>query len=231
LYFCKQLQYLSHSAWLDAGAGFPSRKMPITTHSFWSLDYLMGRWHPTIGDPSFMGWFTVASYFACAIVAFFSARIQPKMDRRSFFFWNMVSLLMLLLGINKQLDLQSLLTEMGRQIARHQGWMEQRRVVQFWFIVCFSTISMAGFLCFVFIMRDLFSRFKLAFIGLLFLLGFIIIRAASFHHFDEVLHSRIWTLKMNWIIELSGIFIVLASAVVEIRRAAPYRRSVIRSRI
>jgi hypothetical protein len=46
-----------------------------------------------------------------------------------------------------------------------------------------------------------------------------------------VLHSRIWTLKMNWIIELSGIFIVLASAVVEIRRAAPYRRSVIRSRI
>jgi hypothetical protein len=88
---------------------------------------------------------------------------------------------------------------------------------------------MAGFVCFVFIMRDLFSRFKLAFIGLLFLLGFIIIRAASFHHFDEVLHSRIWMLKMNWVFELTGIFTVLAAAVAEIRRAATSHRSVIRS--
>lgn len=200
----------------------------MTTSSFWSLDYLMGRWHPTIGDPSFMGWFTVGSYLACAILACFSARIQQNTERRSFFFWSMVSLLMLLLGINKQLDLQSLLTEMGRQIARHQGWMEQRRVVQFWFIVCFSTISMAGFVCFALIMRDLFRRFILAFIGLLFLLGFIIIRAASFHHFDEVLHSRIWMLKMNWVFELTGIFTVLAAAMAEIRRAATSHRSVVR---
>ena len=131
---------------------------------------------------------------------------------------------MLLLGINKQLDLQSLLTEMGRQVARYQGWMEQRRVVQFGFIACFSTILMAGFVCFCIVMRNLFRRFLLAFTGLFFLLGFIIIRAASFHHIDEVLHSRIWNLKMNWILELGGIFTVWVAAAIDIRRSGKIRK-------
>jgi hypothetical protein len=36
--------------------------MPGHPASLWSLEYLMGRWQPAIGDPSFMGWFTVAAY-------------------------------------------------------------------------------------------------------------------------------------------------------------------------
>jgi hypothetical protein len=172
----------------------------------------MGRWRPEIGDPSFMGWFTVAAYLACAILSFFSALAHQKSERRSFFFWSLISLLMLLLAINKQLDLQSLFTEIGRQVAGHQGWMEQRRMVQFWFIVCFSLLSMAGFAFFAYTLRDFFKCFRLAFIGLFFLLTFIVIRAASFHHFDEVLHFRFLNLKMNWILELSGIFLIAAAA-------------------
>jgi ATP/ADP translocase len=196
----------------------------MNNSSFWSLGYLMGRWHPTIGDPSFVGWFTVVSYLACALFAGFSARTHQKADHRSFYFWSLVALLMLLLGINKQLDLQSLLTEMGRQVARYQGWMEERRVVQLWFIAGFSTILMAGFVCFCIIMRNLFRRFMLAFMGLFLLLGFIIIRAASFHHIDEVLHSRIWDLKMNWIFELGGIFIVWVAAAIDMRRPGKIRK-------
>ena len=187
--------------------------MPSHPASLWSLEYLMGRWQPVIGDPSFMGWLTVAAYLACAILALLSARAHRKRERRPFIFWSLVSGWILLLAVNKQLDLQSLVTEIGRRIAWHQGWMAQRRVVQFWFIVGFGLLSLAGFAWFVYALRDLCKRFRLAFIGLFFLLSFIIIRAAGFHHFDEILHFRFLNLKMNWVLELSGIFIISAAAI------------------
>jgi hypothetical protein len=192
--------------------------MPMNAAPLWSLGYLMGRWRPTIGDPSVMGWFTVAAYVACAALAFWAARPQSANDHRPVVFWGAVGILMVLLAINKQLDLQSMLTEVGRQIARHQGWMEQRRSVQAGFIVGFSLLAAAGFLGFALFMRQWFRRFMLAFIGLFVLLSSIIIRAVSFHHVDQFLDVRILHLRMNWILELSGIFTVLAAAAADIRR-------------
>ncbi len=181
----------------------------------WSLQYLMGQWHPTIGDPSFIGWFTVGSYFACAIVASVVTLINQKVNRRSFFFWSVISLLVILLAINKQLDLQTLFAEVGRQVAKAQGWMDQRRTVQFLFIAAFVTVVLVAFLSFAIIMRDLFRRFILAFAGLFFLLSFVIIRAASFHHFDEVLGFRFFEEKM-WVLELAGIFSITLAGLKEI---------------
>jgi hypothetical protein len=123
---------------------------------------------------------------------------------------------MILLGINKQLDLQSLFTEIGRQIVRAQGWMDHRRIVQFWFIVAFGTTAIAAFLSLVRIRRDLFRRFTLAFTGLFFLLCFIVIRAAGFHHFDEMLGFRLFGAKMNWLLELTGIYAIVLAAFKEI---------------
>jgi len=184
--------------------------------SFWSLEYLMGQWRPQIGDSCFMGWFTVGSYFGCALLGAIIVLVNRKADREFFFFWSMISLLMILLGINKQLDVQSLLTEVGRQIARAQGWMDSRRIVQFWFIVAFGTAAIAIFTLFVIMMRGLFRRFALAFAGLFFLLSFIIIRACSFHHFDEMLGFKFFELKMNWLLELTGIYLIFLAEFREI---------------
>jgi hypothetical protein len=184
--------------------------------SFWSLEYLMGRWRPTIGDPSFKGWFIVGSYFACAILSLILVLPNQNADRRFFLFWRIIGLLMILLGINKQLDLQSLFTEIGRQIARAQGWMDKRQIVQLWFIVVFGITATVAFLLFVRLKRDLFRRFRFAFIGLFFLLCFIVIRAAGFHHFDEMLGFRLFGAKMNWLLELTGIYTIVLAAFKEI---------------
>ena len=186
--------------------------------SFWSFKNLIGSWRPTIGDPSFMGWFTVVSYFACAIVSLSAAIKCKKSDRGAFLFWNAISTLMFLLGVNKQLDLQSLLTEIGRQIARYQGWMDQRRIIQFWFIVILVIAVVLSFLIFVIVMRDLFRRFKFAFIGLFVLMSFIMIRAISFHHVDEILRSRIFDVKINWALELTGIYAIFIAGMIDIFR-------------
>ncbi len=190
----------------------------MSTASFCSCKNLIGSWRPTIGDPSFMGWFTVVSYFACAIVSLSAAIKCKKSDRGAFLFWNAISTLMFLLGVNKQLDLQSLLTEIGRQIARYQGWMDQRRIIQFWFIVILVIAVVLSFLIFVIVMRDLFRRFKFAFIGLFVLMSFIMIRAISFHHVDEMLRFRIFDVKMNWVFELTGIYTVFIAGMIDIFR-------------
>lgn len=185
----------------------------------WSLDYLMGRWRPEIGDPTCMGWLTVASYFLCALVVWYLAALYKEKDPRAFTFWFLIGVAMVLLGINKQLDLQTLLTEIGRQIARAQGWMDQRRTIQFWFIVMFALASGTVFLWLTLKFRDLFKRFPLAFSGLFFLLGFVVIRAISFHHIEEMLEIRLVGMRMNWIIELAGIYMILAAGFQEIIRA------------
>jgi hypothetical protein len=180
---------------------------------FWSIEYLRGQWHPTIGDPTFMGWFTMAAYFAGAFCAYMTAYKMRTLDRRAFLFWCICGVLLTALGINKQLDLQSLFTEMGRQVAKAQGWIEQRRAFQFRFVEVFTASALCLFILFSIKMRSLFRRFSLAFIGVFFLISFIVVRAASFHHVDRFLGSRLFGAKMNWILELGGIFTIIIAAV------------------
>jgi hypothetical protein len=47
---------------------------------------------------------------------------------------------------------------------------------------------------------------------MMFVLGFVIIRAASFHHVDALLAARLGGMKWNWILELGGIAAVAAGA-------------------
>jgi hypothetical protein len=122
--------------------------------------------------------------------------------------WNALALGLLLLGINKQLDLQTALTEFGRILAAKQGWYEQRQRVQIDFIIAvvlvgiwliFSVLLLAG--------RNL-PRLGLALVGIVFLCCFVAIRASSFHHVDRLLGADLGGLKINWIMELGGIALV-----------------------
>jgi hypothetical protein len=114
-----------------------------------------------------------------------------------------------ILGVNKQLDMQTLFTQVGRELAKSQGWYEQRRVVQRCFIgaVLIGGIASVGLLASCF--RSFVRRNSLAFFGVLFLVCFIVIRAASFHHVDELLGSRLLRVSVNNVLELSGIGCVM----------------------
>src|SRR6478752_323958 len=94
-------------------------------------------WSPKIGDPTIGGWVTVMLYLLTAGSCWISARELVLEDiasneRRA---WWAISALFLALGVNKQLDLQSALTEAGRVLASVQGWYAQRALVQLAFIV------------------------------------------------------------------------------------------------
>ncbi|MEO0719835.1 MAG: hypothetical protein AAFZ06_13295, partial [Pseudomonadota bacterium] len=78
-----------------------------------------------------MGWVTVGGYFAAAAIALavvLSADRFPEASRRrEQLFWIGVVLFMIILGINKQLDLQSFFTATGRCVSKLGGWYEDRQ--------------------------------------------------------------------------------------------------------
>jgi len=96
--------------------------------------------------------------------------------------WRWLALLILLLGINQQLDLQTLLIQSGRVLAEAEGWFAYRRLVQRVFFGFFAVgflllVSLAAWRCRVFL-----NRHRLVTLGLAILIGFVLMRAADFNH-------------------------------------------------
>ena len=186
-------------------------------------------WRPGIGDPTFMGWFTVVAYVTVAFLCWRAYRVAKPpsvFDSRSITrIWLGLCLLFVMLGINKQLDLQSLVTQIGRSMAREEGWYARRREAQAIFIVLLALGGSSVIIWLFWLTRNALKTYGMALIGATFTVVFVIIRAASFHRFDEMLGWSFVGLEMNWILELSGIACVGASAVQTLRRAAAERHS------
>jgi hypothetical protein len=166
------------------------------------------KWQLGIGDPTFFGWFTVVAYLVTAglcVLCAKQAAIAPKrydldddLDDLDIYIprqrpsqlrwlWWGLGIILLILAINKQLDLQTWFTYTARDLAKADGWYAQRRMYQLAFIIAIAlTISL--FLAILAIaIKDYWHQVWLAIIGLGLLGSFIVIRAVSFHHIDVLL--------------------------------------------
>ena len=179
-------------------------------------------WSPRIGDPSNIGWFTVGAYVTAAVLAFLVFKSQKDRQR---IFWSMLCVVLFALSINKQLDLQTAITAAGRCLALAQKWYDDRQTVQLVFIVFIATASIVFSGIMVVTMRHSFSENWLALLGLAFLCTFIAVRAASFHHFDLFISSEITYVRINWIMELSGIAMIATNAVLVLRNRSETNNS------
>lgn len=156
-----------------------------------------------------MGWVTVAFYFvACALAAL----VFYRQFGRQRIFWLFLSVLLLALAINKQLDLQTALTAAGRCLAKAQGWYAERQSVQIKFIISIIGTSLLAALLLFWAMRRELIHIWLALVGFVFLLAFIAIRAVGFHHFDQFIGHEIGNARMNWVIEIVGIAMIAVNA-------------------
>jgi hypothetical protein len=177
-----------------------------------------GEWQLGIGDPTFVGWFTVFAYLAtgalCILCAKETFRIPDQYQLHHYhWFWWGLALIFLLLGINKQLDLQTWFTITAKNIALTSGWYGDRRLFQALFIgwLIFGLLACLAWVKKYF--RQMGKEFRLILYGLAFLSAFIVIRATSFHHVDQLLHINLLGFKMNWILELGGISSIAFGAI------------------
>lgn len=181
-------------------------------------------WSPGIGDPSPLGWTTVLLYFLTALLSWRAA--ASARESRDIPLWRFLFVLYIALGLNKQLDLQSLLTAFLRDAARNEGWYAVRYPVQIAFIVMVALMAVSAILYLLWRHRGSSRAVKLAIGGCAFTLCFITVRAASFHHIDRILGRSVAGWKLNWLLELSGILLVAAAAAAATQRRPARKRSV-----
>lgn len=177
---------------------------------------LIGNWSPGIGDPTIGGWVTVLLYGAAVWTVWRLLRRVDDQDERSGrherWFWRLLLLGLMLLTINKQLDLQSALTELGRLAAARGGWYDDRRQVQMAFISGVVIMGMTIFAAAAYLSWGAPATTHVALLGAAGLILFVAIRAASFHHVDSLLGHEIGGIRVNWLFEMGGLLVIIGSA-------------------
>lgn len=200
----------------------------------WLVTGTDGRWHFGVGDPTLLGWLTFVAYFvACAacVRAMLSSRFgaqklaqvspeEANNQRALAVMWLGLSVLMLLLGMNKQLDLQTLLTEVGRDLAKAQGWYGGRRVVQVAFLAGLTLFAGGAGLALSYALRKVLKRVLPVMLGVGLIVAYVLVRAATFNHLAPG-GGRASALPV-WILELSGILLVTFAAH---RATVPWERA------
>jgi hypothetical protein len=164
-------------------------------------------WQPHWDNPDWRGWTVVAAYAAAAAFCARSGAARREMRpeaRRFSWIWRMLAAGLLFLGINKQLDLQTLLIDLGRQAALAGGWYGESRQVQL--AVC-AVLALAALAALWFVparFRDFFDRNRWALAGVTVLLIFVMIRTASVNHVFERAGVKHDDKKWTWILEVGG---------------------------
>lgn len=167
-------------------------------------------WVPKIGDPTIIGWVTVAAYFIVALICFRAVFLSQD-DKSVKHFWLYLTFFLVALGINKQFDLQTLLVITSRDLAFEQGWYEGRRIVQTIFILLISFLSIIGLNTLLKKYKNTRMEIKVALISSTILLIFVLARALSFHYIDTFINIKLIGVKINVLLELASLITICAS--------------------
>jgi len=184
----------------------------------------LGHWSPGIGDPTPAGWLTVVVYaVATGMVYRVIAReviLEPWLGATEKRLWWCLLLGLVVLGVNKQLDLQTAFTEMSRMVAHAHGWYEDRRRVQLAFIAAWSVMGLTLCAILVWVSFGMPNSTIMALCGAVFLVVFVGIRAASFHHVDAFINLSWFDVKVNVMIENGALALLAAGAWLRARESA-----------
>lgn len=170
-------------------------------------------WQKAIFDADAADWITVAAYFITALLCLRAsdwAKLRGAL--REARFWWFSSILLVLLGINELLDLQALLTAVGKAHAQAYGWYEDRRQVQYVFVLALGAAGIITGIAILWLTQRMAKPVQVALVGFLFIAVFILLRAISIHHVDELLGSGFQRFNWGSVQEMIGIAIVAVAA-------------------
>lgn len=169
---------------------------------------LDGLWHAGIGDSTIFGWLTVIVYLFAVARCFVKSK-ESKFFGGNYQFWLYLAAFLFLLGINKQLDVQTWFTETLRDRSHAYGWYQYRRTVQAVFIVTLCVATALTLLGMRIFLANSWRRYKLAWIGIILLCTFILMRMASFYHFDIFIGHQIIGLTVNVLLENGALGLII----------------------
>ena len=182
----------------------------------------MAHWWKEFGDNDVLGWATTLAYFVVAILCFRAARairrqraaqMPPALpsDSARPADWTIIGVGVLLLGINKQLDLQILARDTGLALVKAAGFDENRRWVGRLFVLVLSVAVLSVLARSARHLRAARRGHTLTLIGLTLLACFLIVRAAGYLPFLSGFNVR-YKDVLHVVLELGGLAFVGVSA-------------------
>ena len=174
---------------------------------------MISDWQSSIANADTADWLNVAvNVFAAVMSIWASKHARLRRAPREELFWRVTGAILVFLAVNELLDLQTLLTSIGRQHAIQNGWYGEHRKVQYLFIIGLSAAALIAGTATLWLTRRTHFAIRLALAGLAMIGLFALFRAASFHHFDEYLGRR--NPDFNWgaIQEFLGTILVASAA-------------------
>ena len=175
---------------------------------------LITDWRLTIAHPDFADWATVAAYCVTATLTARAARLAAaEGSKHERLFWRVATWFLIVLAINELLDLQTLFTVIGRAHAQANGWYEGRRSVQYAFVVALGAGALVAGATLLWLMKGMHGTVRLALAGFVFIGLFVLARASSIHHLEDVLGRGPAMFNLGSMQEVAGIAIVAVAAV------------------
>jgi len=120
-------------------------------------------------------------------------------------------LALLLLGINKQLDLQMLLADLGRTYARSHAWYTRRKPIQIQAISISLAVCLGMVEIILFKLRQQLKGTWLVLFGLTILTLYFGLRMVSLHQVDKYVMLSYRGMTLGSLVEIGGILCISTS--------------------
>jgi hypothetical protein len=172
-----------------------------------------------------LGWTTFALYLIAAILSFrkaaasargHSSAINGQQSSEMGRIWFWLGVVLALLGLNKPLDLQTRLIELGRQIAGRENLSAHHTGLHVLFFLGFMVLVIALFVAvrfrFAAEMGRVVRQLPVAAAGCALVCIYIVIRAASIDRVDQMLGMDLDRVPFLWLLEAGGLLLVIVQA-------------------
>ena len=180
--------------------------------------------HDDAGRLTALGWMLFVLYLTAAFLSFRAAavaRSQSSVVNRHWAsergrIWVWLGVILAMLGLNKPLDLQTRLIELGRQIAGKEHLLAYRAVLYALFFAGFMLAIIAMFSVILLRLRSgvgrFVRRFPMAVLGCALISAYIVIRAADIDHVDEMMGFDLERIPFLWLLEAGGLVLIIVQA-------------------
>lgn len=179
-------------------------------------------------DSSLLGWLTVVAYLIAAVLCGITALrvkyiFRDAYTRQHQLIWGLLTVAMLFLGFNKQLDLQTPFTHLVEVTFLGGGELheagETAQIGLTWFIGGLVGLGLAASAGLLWYMRRVWRHYWLLSLGALFIARFVIVRAAGFYGVAlPPLSQYTGGIQINWLLEFFGATVIAGAAGIHLWR-------------
>ena len=166
-------------------------------------------------DPDAVSWAWTGLAALAAMAAFVVALRIPAHDRAGRTFWWGLTLFVVTLGANKELDLHSQVLARGREVFELHRWLEYRDDALL--VLACLTVVAATVVAAPLVVSGLVARYPLPNAGIVLLLGYVVVRTVDLSDIRSGFVPPPWLLVL---LEFGGMAAILAGALVHTERTA-----------